>query len=254
MIIALATETPLVTVERMHAMIAPLRVFMSHVDRAYMLGNEPLSVILVNREKRAPAGATTCVFMDESIDSTTLAHHYYDYVRQAPAYRVFAKNTSGLNAGSASAFESLCHEAAEAKCNGKVSLWHPHPTRPGVELAYENADPTQDTYEINVRGERWLAANFITPHWYRKDLVGRPSMVAQLAQQFGYGLDWCNRLKTPGEIGPEGYALFRQKRPDGSYERWAEDKSGRLSLDSIKLRSKQGSMSRTWRILASDTP
>jgi hypothetical protein len=248
MIFALATETKLVTARDMYEMIAPLRVHLGHVAQAFMVSNE-ISVILVDRERRAPDGATTVVFVERGTDPNTIAHHYFDRSRQAPAARVFVENTTGLNAGSASGFESLCHEANEARLNGELAVWLPHPVRPGVEVAHEISDPTQDTYVIQHRGTRWQAANFVTPHWWRKDLVNAPAQVDWLEKRYGYGLDWARRMKSPGEISPEGYAVMRRRLADGSFERWSEDSSGRLDLASRKLANKKDSLSRTRRLL-----
>jgi hypothetical protein len=232
----------------MYEMIAPLRVHLGHVAQAFMVSNE-ISVILVDRERRAPAGATTIVFVERGTDPNTIAHHYFDHARQAPAARVFVENTTGLNAGNASCFESLCHEANEAKCNGELAVWMPHPARPGVEVAYEVSDPTQDTYVIQHRGTRWQAANFVTPHWWRKDLVGDFASVTWIERRYGYGLDWARRMRTPGEISREGYAVMRRQRENGTYERWSEDANGRLDLASRKLANKKDSLSRTRRLL-----
>lgn len=252
MIIALATETRLVTAADMYAMIEPLRVHMHHVATAYMLG-DTFSVILVDREKRAPSGATTVVFVEKGTDPNTIAHHYFDYGRLAPAARVFVENTSGLNAGGHSVFESLCHEANEAKCNGELAVWMPHPMRPGVEIAYEVSDPTQDSYVIQHAGTKWQAANFVTPHWWRKDLVGQPVQIEWIEKRYGYGLDWARRMSSPGQILSGGYAVMRQRHATGRDERWSEDDTGKLPEDSRKLDSKKDSLSRTRRLLDGGT-
>jgi hypothetical protein len=246
-IFALVSETPLIKPSDLYAMVEPLRVFLSNVAEAYM-DEAPASVVLIDRSARVPQGAMPIVFVEDGDDVNTLAQHYYDRVRDVPAGRVFVANSTGMASGSASVFESLCHEMGEIRCNAYLAVWFDHPTRRGVQVAYECCDPAQDTYVIEHNGSKWPAANFVTPHWYRKELVGRPAMLAELERDFGFGLDWCKRLREPGEIGPEGYAVMRRAKSDGTYETWSEDAAGLLDARSRKLARKRDPLARTRRL------
>jgi hypothetical protein len=248
-IFALCTETPRIRTADLYAMAEPLRIYAQHVATAYM-DEAPASVVVVDRAAHVPKGAMPIVCVEQGDDVNTIANHYYDRVRDVPAARVFIANTTGNTAGSASVFESICHELAEAKCNAYLAVWadHPNPARRGIQVAYECCDPTQDTYIIEHKGEKWPACNFVTPHWYRSELFGRPAMLVELENDFGYGLDWCKRLRQPGEIGPEGYVVLRRARPDGTYETWSEDNWGKLDAGSKKLANKRDDHARTKRL------
>jgi hypothetical protein len=161
---------------------------------------------------------------------------------------VLVEHTTALNSGPYSVSETASHEILEPICNSMLAVWKPHPTRPGVEVAYENCDPCQDTYPIRASGTDWLVSNFVTPFWFMSQ-YRNPQAVLTLERAEDYGLDWCMRLKAPGEIGPDGYAVLRERRPDGGWRQWAQGADGPLSQHSRQLARKQHHASRTRRLL-----
>ena len=155
---------------------------------------------------------------DDGADGSTLGSHWWLYDRQIPVGRVIVNVASGLNTGRYSVSEIASHEITEALCNPTVGVWLPHPTRPGVEVAYECADPVQTHYEITIRGTPWKMSNFVTPHWYRAEPLP------------GTRFDHSGELTAPGQIGAEGYAMLR---PAGGGEAWAENQWGRMDASSL---------------------
>lgn len=235
MLFALITETRLVTASELYRMAAALEINAAHCSKAYQL-DEPVGIVVVDRESELPAGCYPVVMVGEGGDSATLADHWFDPLRAIPAARVLVQNTSGLNAGTNSICEATSHEIVEALCNPRLSTWSQHPTRAGVEVAREVADPCQDDYVARVNGTDWHVANFVTPAWF--------------APTGAVDFDWCKRLRAPGEIGPDGYAVMRERRADGGWRQWSEGRNGPIGQNSRELARKQHHASRTQRLLA----
>lgn len=247
MIAALISETRMISPSELYRLREALLVNATHLAEAYMLSAPP-QVVVIDKDSKLPEGCFPIVFVGEGGKPGTLGEHWFDGRRGVPAARVFVENTTALNSGPYSVSEVASHELLEAVTNERLAIWIEHPRRPGVQIAYECADPTQDHYPVRVHGTDWLVSNFVTPFWYQSRWVGAHDDVAVLERDFGYGLDWCKRLKQPGEISGEGYAVFRDKsHPE---RRWSEDIGGPLSQNSRKMDRKQHHSSRTQRLLA----
>lgn len=111
--------------------------------------------------------------------------------------------------------ESACHEIAEAMVDPQVNLWVDRPGVPGVQMALEIADMTQDTYEIDVDGEKWHVANFVTPAYFESRFLD-PAVCARFLASGGR-FDWAGRMTHPGQILPTGYAIQRRAKEGGGW-------------------------------------
>lgn len=219
MIFALIAQTKLVRPRDLQAMVPALQANAAHCAAAFMI--DAPGIVVIDREDKLPKGCSPVLFIDGDEDGDTLAQHWWDPIRGIQAARVWVDRATGLRSGPHSVTESASHEIVEGMTDPYVNVWLPHPQRDGVEVAYECADMVQDTYLI----DGWQVANFVTPHWYRRDLAGYPERVAQL-KQGGFALDHADRLNYPGEVGPAGYVTLRRRKADGSWHVWAEISTG----------------------------
>jgi len=245
MMFALITTTRLVSTSELYRLKPALEINAGHLAAAYLM-DEPIAIEVIDREADLPSGCYPVVFVDDGGDAGTLAEHWFDPLRDIPASRVYVENVSALNTGPYSASEAASHEILEAIVDPMVATWKPHPRRPGVDICYEVADPCQDTYSLRANGTDWLVSNFATPFFWMHTL---PQPLEQIERDFGYGIDWCKRLREPGEIGPEGYAVLRESANHA--HTWTEDESGVIGQNSRKLDRKQHRWSRTQRRLRS---
>jgi hypothetical protein len=219
--IALFDKAGLLTTRDLLVMSRALDINGQH--RAASWGFDAPVFVVRRDESRLQDGEMALVFVtDEEGDPGALAVHYWDGTRGEPAGRVYVDRASGLSTGRYSVCESVSHEV-EALNNPRLNQWRLHPdaarAAAGHELALEDSDPTQDTYEVVAPDEygrpiKWPVANFVLPAWFEAD-DGSARRV-----------DFAGRLSRPGEIGPEGYAVVRGPRAGGGREVWLEDGSG----------------------------
>jgi hypothetical protein len=247
MIFALVSETKLVSASELYRMSKALEAAARNFDQAYM-NDDGTRVVVIDKDALLPDGCFPIVFVEDGSKPGTLGEHWFDSRRNIPTARVLVENTTGLNSGQHSASETASHEMHEARANPKLGTWFRHPTRLDVEVPHEPCDPTQDHYVVRIGNTDWNVSNFISSHWYRADLVGRPEELAAIERDFGFGLDWCKRLRTPGEIGEAGYSVMREAA--NPKRRWLEDMVGTLNQNSRKMDRKQHRSSRTQRLLA----
>lgn len=246
MIFALASTTRLVSAADLYRLGQALEKQAAQVCSAYLI-SEPVAIVPIDDPKQLPEGAFPIVCEETRGDPGTLGLHWFDRKRDIPAARVLVQNTSGLNAGPHSVSEAASHELIEALVNPRLAGWRVHPLRPDIEVAYEAADPTQDHYFIEAQGTRWTVSNWITPFWWEARF--RDAHLLQSTERdFGYGLDWCMRMREPGEISSEGYFVARKKDARGRYQTWSEDRDGVLARGSPKLVQKHHPASRTKRL------
>lgn len=207
--ISLTTHTPSVTTRDLVRLAPALE--QSSARCASIWGLSPPAVDVIGPNARPPDGSFPIVFLDDSTDPTLLAVHYYDPIRRGPAARVFVDRASGFNDGSMSVTESASHELVELMVDPGVDLWVQAPGRAdGIEVALENADPVQTHYPFRVGGTDWRMANFVTPHWFRRDLA--EGNAADEFLRLGGVFDLSNELTRAGEIGPDGYLILRERR------------------------------------------
>jgi len=132
------------------------------------------------------------------------------------------KAATGIFEGSASLSESISHEVIEALVDPLCDLWTHMPGRPaGVLVAYEACDPVEDSYTVGYMDRDVQVSNFVYPSFFDDKLVD-----PQLAAKFmaaGGKFDHLGKLTRAGQIGPEGYAVFK----DGSAT-WLENDAGRM--------------------------
>jgi len=153
------------------------------------------------------------VFVDAttSTDPSLLAYHYYDSFTTLPAARVLAESTSELYTGPNSLFESAAHEILEALLNPDLNWWAPHPDASrNDDVAGEGCDPVQNTYPIAHAGTAWPGANFITREWFSAELFADNDLRKRFLAS-GRGFDHNRGLTQPGEVGPEGYVILRDR-------------------------------------------
>lgn len=174
------------------------------------------------------------VFMEGGSDGL-LAEHWWDVNHRGPAARVFVTARSELKSGQYSLAESASHEVVEAMINPFVSLWADCPGRPGIEMAYEVADMTQDTYGVDVDGTEWPMANFVTPDYFETRLSPEEPRKAFL--KAGGKFDHAGRMTFPGQILPTGYAILRRPKNDGSHVTYPVYGSG-ASMSPERLQAK----------------
>jgi len=251
MIFALITTTKLVSEQDLWRMGKALEQNVAHCCKAHQI-YEPVAIVPIDKESHLPVDCYPVVMVDEGGEGGIVGEHWFDRKRQIPAARVLVQRATALSSGPYSVSEIASHEILEQLCNPMLAVWKPHPVparaRAGVEVAHEVCDPTQDHYVIRADGTDWNVSNFVTPFWFMTSYVGNPQAVKALEDSEGYGLDWLKRLKTPGEISSEGYAVLRERRADGGYRQWSEDMTGPLASYSRKLDRKQHPASRTHRL------
>lgn len=245
MIIALVSDTRLVSVSDLWRLRGALEIQAAQVCAAWLI-EEPLAIEVFANDKRLPDGVSPIVCVSDGGDEGTLGAHRFAGDR--PAARVYVERSSGLNAGAYAVSEVASHEMCEMIVNPELGAWWPHPTRQGVQVAAEIADPTQDDYTVDYKNTPWKLSNWVTPAYSRADLVD-PKALSAFERTMGYGLDWCRRMQAPGEILATGYAVMRSVDARGKViEHWSEGANGRLSEDSALLARKKHHASRTYRL------
>ncbi len=216
----LATETSDVTGLDLYHLAKALEINGRHCAEAYSKVPPAIDVIDDYKQLSHFDDPHPIVFFDHGGDTGVLANHYYDPLRKGPAARVFVHRASGFNNGRNSVAEAASHELVEAMVNPAVNLWadYADPDAPAnMQVAYENADPVQTHYEIEVRGTKWKMSNFVTPHWFRQKLSEPDTLFSFL--KAGGRFDHSGELEAPGEIGPEGYIVTRTPRDNGGWDR-----------------------------------
>ena len=233
---ALSSETPDVTTSDLYRLAGALEINGKHCAQAW--SKQPAAIDVIEHRRRLPPGVHPIVFVDGSdTEGSGLAYHYYDPLRPGPAARVFCGKATGFNTGHSSVAELASHELVEAMVDPMVNLWvdHPDPARDeGVEMALEIADMVQTQYLVEARGDKWQMANFVTPDYFRQWLARD---YARLQAFFAAGgkLDWSGELTRPGEIGPGGYAILRERKESGGWRTWPENWRGaRAPMDPAK--------------------
>lgn len=215
---ALATVSKLITRAELYELSAPLEANARHCAKAW--GKEPPAIVVVDKPEEMPRGCCPVIFLDDTTeDAGALAVHYVDPARFLPAARVYCDRSSGLRHGRYSICEAAAHEVTEALCDPYVNLWADMPGRDGVQVAIEVADPVQTHYTIHYAGHDWPVANFVTPAWFDSRLWDTAARAAFL--DGGGRFDHSGELHSPGQIGPEGYAVLRQ-RDDSGWRTWSE--------------------------------
>jgi hypothetical protein len=204
----------------------------------------PPAVALVDNEAQLPRFCVPVVFVtgDEE-DPGALAVHFEDPVRGGPACKVYYDRASGLTGGEFSAIEAAGHEICEALVNPEGNMWADHTQRWGVQVAVEVSDPVQDTYKLQMDSKTFHVANFVTPQWFDHRFHD-PEQCARLFAA-GKGFDYAKHLRAPGEIGPSGYVVLRE-REGTDYRIWIENAQQQApQMSEARLRAKQHPMSRT---------
>ena len=220
---ALITETALVTPADLYRLSKPLEQNAQHCAADW--GREAPAVVVCDARATLPTFCQPIVFLDDQSDDGFLAVHYWDPVRLAPAARVYVNRASGFVSGRHSVSEGASHEIVEALVDPRCDLWTDCPGRdPDVEIALEIGDPVQDAYLI----DGVAVTNYVTPAYFDTRLVD-PVVSRRFLEQGGK-FDRLGTLRLPGTIGPEGYAVFRDRthvwseRADGQFAR--NDKPG----------------------------
>jgi hypothetical protein len=243
MLFALITDTKRISQTQLYGLSRALERNGKHCAQAW--GKEPPAVVALDRKSGLPRGASPILFVDENSDPTTLAYHYYDPIRGTPASRVLVHRDSKFNDGNYSLCEAASHEMLEALLDPMINLWvdHPDPAqRADTQMAFEICDMTQEHYTITMRDVRWRVADFVTPAYFRQDIAEDPDKLAR-AHAAGVRFNYCGTLSRPGEIGPEGYAILRQRSEYGGWRVWSESKK---TLDAARVAAKAHPLARTF--------
>lgn len=136
----------------------------------------------------------------------TLAMHHV--VDGRPTARVYVDSASGINNGRESVVELICHEALEILCNPFLTHWDEWPKQPRRWVPREICDPPQTSYDASTRdpgGKLWQLANFVLPSWYGF----KPR---EFKDNGSPRYDYSGEFSEPGELGPEGYTLVRDRQ------------------------------------------
>ncbi len=213
---ALITQTVLLTPHELYPLCEALEAGVAPCCEAYGLPRP--AAVIHNDPAAIPEDFEPVVFVADDTDPGALAEHF-----PGGASRVYVNRTSALIQGDDSAFNGACHEGCEAPVDPGCDQWRPHPTRPGVEVALEVCDPLQDSFELDVKGVTYPAANFVLPSWFD------PNGVAPF--------DHAGRLTAPGQVGPQGYVVLRDpttgdtwlEGPDGALPKLSAEKSAKLA-------------------------
>lgn len=241
----LISETPLVRYSELFRMANALETNAAHCARVWQ--KQAPAIVVVDDIGRIPGDCQPIVFTDKGGPDGVLAEHYYDPLLGGPACRVYVENAGGMNLGPDSLSSAASHEIVEALVDPRVDQWVDHPTRPGVQMALEVADPVQDAYPLESHNTRWDVSNFVTPRYWDARLVGRPDLVQALKDR-GEGLDWLGRIEAPGELLAGGYAVFRKwDNLSKTWNTWAEYGASGGSFTAQQLTAKRHPGSRTRR-------
>jgi hypothetical protein len=243
---ALCSETKLVRPGELLDLAWPLEQNAQHCAAAW--GLPAPAVVIANSYLELPPHCRPIVFVDGEGDPGTLAVHYWDDIRNGPAGRVYVDHTSGFREGPYSVCESAAHEILEALVDATVDQWRPHPTLRLVEVALENCDPVQDTYEIMAGGVSWPVANFVMPEWFDPSLADPIAKAKFVAA--GGKFDHKRVLASPGELGPDGYEVVRARNPNGDWVYWNEWPASRKATSATRKAALEHPWSRTKHRLA----
>lgn len=176
------------------------------------------SVVAVDRwtDLEALPNVFPVVFTDTVDVPDSLAVHYWDPQRGGPAARVYVELASGLASGLYSIAEACGHEITEAMVDPSVNRWVDLPgNRHNIQIALEVADPVQDAYHVLLDGQDWPLANFVFPQYFEPRL-DEPDALDKYWRSGGR-FDMLGTIRRPFTIGPDGYAVLRRQRADGSY-------------------------------------
>lgn len=205
------------------AMAAALEINARHLASAWDI--EPVAVDVWSERKPLPPDHWPIYFVDETTENPgALAVHYVDGGR--PVGRVYVGRSSGLASGRRSLEELASHELLEMRLNPYLRNWRPMPFRPGMQVAFEDADPVQDHYIVEHGGVSWRVANFITPAWFDEGAEGP--------------YDHLGTLSRPGEVGPEGYVILADQLGQITYESAAASKVVHFNIRTSRLLGGEG--------------
>lgn len=217
----LVSYTDLVAPAELFSLSKALEVNARHCAQAWGLPAPTVDVI--STEGKLPRWGAALLFVDDSTQHPdALAVHWWNSLRGMPAGRVYCDRSSGLMTGRYSISEAASHEVVEALVDPRVDQWADMPGRPGVQVAVEVGDPVQTHYVIESDGRPWRVSNFVTPDWFRLDLVGDEDARDFLAA--GGRFDYSGELKHPGEVTGEGYVILREW--DGAKWRYWDETRG----------------------------
>jgi hypothetical protein len=227
----LVRETNLVTEPDLYRLGRALEVNARHCAEAW--GIQAPTIDVVNDADKVPHSVYHPIRFRSHTDDDPGAGavHYFDPIRGGPAAIVYVDRASGFNSGRSSVAEFASHEVVEALINPRVNLWLPHPSplKLGVQVAREVGDPTQATYDVHQKSTSWKMTSFVTPAWF--DAANHdPEMKRRVMAGGGFaggGFDYARELDGPGDVGPEGYVILRERRGD-RWHVYFEDSSGTI--------------------------
>lgn len=208
----LVTETKLVTAADLFRMKHALERNVVQCAMAWEFSPPAVEVFAAKTD--LPEWCIPVVFVDDETDPNALAIHYWTGF--GPAARVYADKASSVTSGDEAVSTLASHEICEALVDATCEEYRPAPGREKTEIALEVCDPVQDSYEMPDDAGPVSVSNFLLPSYFQVD-VGPP-------------YDWRGTLVSPGSIGPDGYAIFR----DPAGNTWLESQDGPMSLGDIK--------------------
>lgn len=213
-VFALISETKLVSQKELYLLSRAMKRNASDCAKAWGLAVP--EVVAVDRwaELDQYPNVHPVVFTEDETVPDALAVHYWDVDRHGPAARVYVELSSGLTSGRYSIAEATGHEITEAMVNPRVNLWADMPGEPGTQMAFEIADPVQDAYRVLIDGTEWPLANFVYPEYFEGRYQGD---ALKTYWERGGRFDMRGTIRKPFGIGPEGYAIMRRQKRDGSY-------------------------------------
>ena len=213
-VFALISETKLVGQKELYLLSRAMQRNAADCAKAWSLATPAVVAVDKWLDLEPLPNVFPVVFTEDEDVPDALAVHYWDVFRGGPAARVFVEYASGLATGRYSLAEACGNEITEAMCDPQVNRWVDITSQPGMQMALEVADPVQDAYHVMIDEEDWPLANFVFPQYFEGRYEGE---ALDRYWRGGGRFDMLGTIHAPFKIGPEGYAVLRRQRADGSY-------------------------------------
>lgn len=218
---ALCTSTPIVTQRDLYYIARALEPIAREFAATW--GLEAPAIETCSSPESLPSFCQPVICTDKDDANTGfLAYHMPDR-GHGTLSRAFVPNATGIFEGVASVAESISHEVFEAMVDPRCDLYTHCPGRAAnVVTAYECCDAVQDSFAVEFDTKSMQISNYLTPFWFRDDLAD-----ADAARRFieaGGKFDRLGTLTHAGQIGPDGYAVFKNDT-----DKWLENSSGPIA-------------------------
>lgn len=222
MLFALCTTTPLVTQRDLYFVARALEPVAGEFADAWGLVRPAIVVCASPDSLRRECQPVICTEKDE-LDTGFEAYHRKDAFHGTLS-RAFVLNATGMFTGGNSISERISHEVLEALGDPYCDLWTHMPGRLSSHMTpIEVCDPLQDVVVVHDDGNKVEIANYVHRSFY-DDRLSDPEAAASFLASGGK-FDRLGTLSFAGQIGPEGYAVFKDTTTGA---KWMETSAGRV--------------------------